>query len=135
MAELVKTPIDFQSVNAKVDDPHSGAIITFSGVVRNNNRDRNVLAIDYHAYEEMALEQLKRIETEVNERWPTLKVYIVHRIGYLEVGESSVYIAIASPHRKEGYEASQYAINRIKEIVPIWKKEIYDDGYAWIEGS
>lgn len=135
MAELTREPIDTSRVLESVASPGAGCSITFGGTVRDLNRGRTVLAIDYHAYETMALEQLGRIEEEVRERWPDTRVSIVHRLGHLEVGELSVLIAVSSPHRAGGYPASQYAIDRIKEIVPIWKKEIYPDGHAWIEGS
>ena len=135
MTRVVHEPINPQGIVAEVESPSAGAIVTFAGVVRNHHAGQTVKAIDYHAYESMAERELARIEGEVTSRWPGVGIRIVHRVGFLEIGETSVFIAVASPHRAEGFEASRYAIDRIKETVPIWKKEIYPDGHAWIEGS
>ena len=135
MASLQRDPIDPASTIALITHPGAGAVVTFAGVVRDEHHGREVIAIDYHAYEPMALAQLERIEAEARERWPEIRIAIVHRIGHLELEEASVFIAVSSPHRPDAYEASRHAIDRIKEIVPIWKKEFYPDGYAWIEGS
>ncbi len=113
----------------------AGAILTFAGTVRNHHLGREVTGIEYHAYEEMAVKELDHIEAAAKEKWPDIEIEIVHRIGFLGIGEASVLIAVGAAHRKEGFEALRYAIDTIKEDVPIWKKEIYTDGHAWIEGS
>ena len=135
MAELVDHPIREDEARRPVENPAAGAILTFSGVVRDNHRGRQVTGIEYHAYEGMALKELQKIENEIHASWPELRATIVHRVGYLGIGEASVFIAIASPHRAAGFEALRFAIDQIKESVPIWKKEIYTDGHAWLEGS
>ncbi len=135
MSRLVREPIDLDALSRDVASPEAGAILTFSGVVRNRNAGRTVVSIDYHAYDEMAVREMDKIEAEVAERWPGVRARIVHRVGPLNVGETSVAIAVSSAHRAEGYAASRHAIDRIKETVPIWKKEMYPDGHEWIEGS
>jgi len=125
-------PLDTQAIAASVEDPGAGAIVTFAGVVRDNARGRKVLWLDYEAYPEAAEKMLARIGEEMREKWPVLKVAIEHRTGRLNIGEASVVIAVSSAHRDAAFEASAYAIERIKEIVPIWKKEFYEDGETWI---
>ncbi len=125
-------PIDAREVEALVANPGAGAIATFSGVVRDHGRGRTVSRLEYEAYPAAAELVLAQIGDEIQERWQTDKVAIVHRIGDLPVGEISVVISVASAHRDAAFEACRYAIERIKEIVPIWKKEHYDDGAVWI---
>ena len=124
--------LDPRQVEALVDDPGSGALITFIGRVRDNARGKGVSALDYEAYPEAATEMMAQIADEIAERWGIQHVAIAHRTGVLEVGEASVIICVASPHRGEAFAACQYAIDRLKEIVPIWKKEHYRDGATWI---
>ncbi len=135
MVRITKDPIHPQESIARVNHPGAGAVLTFLGVVREENRGRRVTGIEYHAYEEMAVQEMIRIEEDLRERWPGIRVDIVHRIGSLEVGEASVLITIASSHRAEGFAALRHAIDRLKESVPIWKREMYADGQAWIEGA
>ena len=135
MSRIVKEPVDSRAIIGAVAGPDAGAVLTFAGTVRNEHRGRDVTGIEYHAYEGMAVREMDRIEADVRARWPASRILIVHRIGALTVGEASVLIAVACPHRKEGFAALRYAIDTLKEKVPIWKKEIYVDGYAWIEGS
>lgn len=136
VSSIVKESIDLTEVGESASDPGSGAVLTFSGTVRNNHRGREVVAIEYHVYESMAIKEMDRLESEIRERWSKTSAHIVHRVGYLNVGETSVLIAVSSPHRAEGFAALRFAIDSLKERVPIWKKEIYADGsYAWIEGS
>ncbi len=132
---LTREPLDLRALELEVAAPSSGAVLTFAGTVRNEHLSRVVTAIDYHAYESMAEKELERIETAAALRWSGARIRIVHRIGLLQVGEASVLIAVSSPHRAEGFEALRFAIEEIKRTVPIWKKEIYPDGHAWIEGS
>ncbi len=135
MSKLISQTIDARAVIQEVERPAAGAILTFAGTVRDHHLGREVTGIEYHAYEEMAVKELDRIEAAAREKWPGIEIEIVHRIGFLEIGEASVLIAVATAHRKEGFEALRYAIDTIKEDVPIWKKEMYTDGHAWIEGS
>ncbi len=135
MSKLISQTIDARAVIQEVERPAAGAILTFAGTVRNHHLRREVTGIEYHAYEEMAVKELDHIEAAAKEKWPDIEIEIVHRIGCLEVGEASVLIAVGAAHRKEGFEALRYAIETIKEDVPIWKKEMYTDGHAWIEGS
>ncbi len=135
MSKLISQSIDARAVIQNVERPAAGAILTFAGTVRNHHLGREVTGIEYHAYEEMAVKKLNHIEAAAREKWPGIEIEIVHRIGFLEIGEASVLIAVGTAHRKEGFEALRYAIDTIKEDVPIWKKEIYTDGHAWIEGS
>ena len=135
MARIVKETIDEADVQSRVSFSGAGAVLTFVGIVRDHHRGRQVTAIEYHAYESMAVRELERIERAIVERWPAVRAEIVHRVGYLAVGDASVLIVVASPHRPEGFEALRFGIESIKESVPIWKKEMYPDGHAWIEGS
>lgn len=129
---IVEEPIDPEEVRAAVEDPGSGAVALFLGVVRNNARGREVLYLDYDAYPAAAEKMMAQIGDEIRERWGIDQVAITHRIGPVQIGEPSVVIAVSSPHRAEAFDACRYAIDRIKEIVPIWKKEFYADGETWI---
>lgn len=124
--------LDISAITARVERPDAGAVVTFVGTVRDNARGRSVLWLDYEAYVEAAEKMLARIEDEMHERWPVLSAAIEHRTGKLYPGEASVVIAVSSAHRDAAFEASAYAIERIKQIVPIWKKEAYADGETWI---
>ena len=135
MARITQEVIDPREPVRRVERSSAGAVLTFAGVVRDRNRGREVRGIEYHAYEAMALSEMERIETAVKAEWPEVAVDIVHRIGSLRIGETSVLIAVSSPHRADGFAALRRAIEMLKESVPIWKKEVYADGHAWIEGS
>lgn len=124
--------IDVREVEAMVVDPRAGAIVTFSGTVRDNGRGQSVSLLEYEAYAPAAERMMAQVGEEIVSRWPVIKVAMVHRIGALTVGEVSVVIAISSAHRDAAFDASRYAIERLKEIVPIWKKEHYADGAAWL---
>jgi molybdopterin synthase catalytic subunit len=129
---ITEGEIEPRAVEALVAGPDAGAIVTFIGTVRDNARGRNVTALDYEAYPSAAEKMLARVGAEVADQWPEVRIAITHRTGHLLPGEASVVIASASPHRENAYAASAFAIARIKEIVPIWKKEWYDDGSSWI---
>jgi len=113
----------------------TGAIATFIGTVRGEHLGRRVVALEYEAYEPLTLKALARITGEAAREWPLVHVAIHHRIGRLLPGEASIVIAAASPHRADAFAACRYAIERVKQIAPIWKREIYDDGQDWLEGS
>ncbi len=125
-------PLDARPVEAAVAAGSAGALVTFTGTVRDHARGRTVVALDYEAYAPAAEKMLARIGEEIAARWGIERVAIVHRTGLLRVGEASVVIAVASEHRGEGFAACQYAIERLKQIVPIWKKEHYADGATWV---
>jgi molybdopterin synthase catalytic subunit len=112
-----------------------GAVVTFLGLVRNHNLGRRVRYLEYEAYEPLARKTFERITDEVRGRWPDVRLAIEHRIGRLEIGEASVAIAAASPHRADAYAACRYAIERVKQIAPIWKREFFEGGDLWIEGA
>jgi molybdopterin synthase catalytic subunit len=112
-----------------------GAIVTFLGLVRNHNAGRRVRYLEYDAYEPLALKTFERITAEVRERWPGVRMALHHRVGRIEIGEASVAIAAASPHRADAYAACRYVIERVKQIAPIWKREYFDGGDVWIEGA
>ena len=112
-----------------------GAVVTFLGLVRDHNQGRRVLHLEYDAYEPLALRGLDRIVAEAGERWPSARLAMHHRIGRMEIGDASVAIAAASPHRADAFATCRYAIERIKQIVPIWKHEYFDGGDVWIEGA
>lgn len=130
---LVRTPIDLGALAGAA--PEDGALCLFVGVVRNENQGRPVERLEYQAYEEMALPLMREIATETRRRFPVTAVRLVHRLGPLAIGEASVAVAIASPHRAEAFSACRFAIDTLKAKVPIWKKEFYADGSAWLEGT
>ena len=113
----------------------AGAVTSFLGTVRNENQGRRVDRLEYEAYEPLAVKSFERIAAEAAERWPDTRVAVHHRVGRLSVGEASVAIAAASPHRADAFAACRYAIERIKQIAPIWKHEFFAGGDVWIEGA
>ncbi len=130
--ELVQKAIDVNALLKKVSHPQAGAVVVFLGTVRDNSRARCVKFLEYEAYKPMALKEMSRVVEEARRRWPLLSIAIVHRLGHLEIGDISVAIAVSSEHRKEAFEAGRYAIDTLKQTVPIWKKEVWDAGEAWI---
>jgi molybdopterin synthase catalytic subunit len=116
-------------------DIEAGAIVVFIGTVRRLSRGREIEHLEYESYREMAVREFERIAVEIKNRWNVRRIAIVHRTGRLRVGEVSVVIAISASHREEAYRASRYAIERLKESVPIWKKEVWEGGEEWIEGA
>lgn len=135
MFEIVTEPISTERLHEAVDDPGAGAVCTFLGVVRDHNLGRRVDYLEYEAYPEMAVPAMQRIAEEIRARWDVRDIAMLHRIGRLEIGEASVGIAVSSAHRAEAFAACRYAIDRLKETVPIWKKEVWADGEEWIEGT
>jgi molybdopterin synthase catalytic subunit len=112
-----------------------GAVVTFLGTVRRENLGRTVVALEYEAYQPLALKAFQRIADEVAGHWPSARFALHHRIGHLNLGEASVAIVAASPHRAEAFAACRYGIERVKQIAPIWKRELFDGGEVWIEGA
>ncbi|UOR13144.1 molybdenum cofactor biosynthesis protein MoaE [Halobacillus amylolyticus] len=125
-------PISIEEVVKLVSRREAGAINTFIGTVREFTYGKRTLHLEYQAYRPMAEKKLEQLGQEIEERWPDTKTAIAHRIGRLEIEDIAVVIAVSTPHRADSYDASRYAIERIKEIVPIWKKENWEDGEAWI---
>ena len=133
--ELTTDVLDPRRLEAAVSHAGAGAICTFTGVVRDNSRGRETTRLEYEAYAAMAEKQMRAIATEIGEKWPEARVAFAHRTGTLEIGEASVVVSVSSPHRAESIAACKWGIDRLKESVPIWKKEFFKDGEAWIEGD
>jgi molybdopterin synthase catalytic subunit len=129
---ITEKPISVEEMIQKVMRPEAGAVATFIGTVREWTKGKRTLFLQYEAYVSMAEKMLAQIGAEIREKWPEAKVAITHRIGRLDIGEAAVVIAVSSPHRNDAYEANRYAIERIKQIVPIWKKEHWEDGTEWV---
>jgi molybdopterin synthase catalytic subunit len=132
---VAPNPLDVNAVTAIVSSADCGAVTSFVGLVRNENSGRRVLWLEYEAYAPLAEKAFARIDEEAGERWPSVGLAIHHRIGRIEIGDASVVIAAASPHRAEAFAACRYAIERIKQIAPIWKHEHFEGGDIWIEGA
>jgi molybdopterin synthase catalytic subunit len=133
MVQLVREPIDYHALTESVRTPQCGAVALFLGTVRDLTGEQITIFLDYEAYAPMAEKKLAEIETEIHEKWPVGKVAMVHRLGRLGVGEVSVAIAVSCPHRAEAFEACRYAIDTIKQLVPIWKKENAPNGAGeWV---
>jgi molybdopterin synthase catalytic subunit len=126
-------PIDVAALEAWAADPGAGAVLTFVGRVRDTKQGKRVLGIDYEAYQPMAERVLLRIGTEVLARWPASRAALVHRTGYLAVGEASLAIAISAPHRDAGFAALRFAVEEIKRDAPVWKREHGADGAVWVQ--
>jgi MoaE-MoaD fusion protein len=133
--EIVRAPIRAQEIVASVKMPADGAVVTFEGIVRNNSRGRETLFLVYEAYEAMALAKMREICAEMRQRFPIDCIAMQHRLGRLEIGETSILIVVSSAHRAAAYDASRFAIDTFKRIVPIWKQEHFRDGAIWAEGE
>ena len=132
MIELTTDPLNPEKITAQVRRDTNGAVVTFLGATRNNFQGKQVITLEYEAYEEMALKKLGEVREELQAQFDLEDIAISHRIGTVPIGEISLVVAVASPHRKEAFQACQAAVDRIKEIVPIWKKEVYDEGSRWV---
>lgn len=132
MFRITRKALGLQEVVDFVTDPEAGAIVTFIGTTRNNNDGRKVIALDYEAYPEMAEKELARLGEEAKKRWNIQRMAIVHRIGPVQITETSVIIAVSAAHRRDAFEACRFAIEEIKKSVPIWKKELFEGGEVWI---
>ncbi|ELK43144.1 hypothetical protein BAG01nite_26390 [Brevibacillus agri] len=128
---ITREPLSADQLVRLVSNPHAGAILTFVGTVREFTHGQRTVYLSYEAYEPMAVEKMKQVAAEIEERWPGAQVAMHHRIGDLAVEEIAVVVAVATPHRNESFEAGRYAIERLKQIVPIWKKEMWEDGSEW----
>jgi MoaE-MoaD fusion protein len=128
-------PLDVARASAMVSAPGDGAVTTFVGLVRDHNAGRRVLWLEYEAYAPLAVKAFEQIAAEAGGRWSDARLAIHHRTGRVEIGEASVVIAAASPHRAEAFAACRYAIERLKQIAPVWKHEHFEGGEVWIEGA
>lgn len=133
--EITRGPIDIAGLRARLLEGDSGAVVIFDGVARNNTKGRRTLYLEYEGYEQMAVRTMEQIGREVHERWSINRLGIVHRLGRIDITESSVVIIVTSAHRKVAFEACHWAIDRLKKIVPIWKKEFFEDGAVWVENE
>jgi molybdopterin synthase catalytic subunit len=131
---IITEPIDEARLRRAVEDPGAGAILSFLGVTRDQTGERRVEYLEYEAYPELAERRMAEIADEIRARWPSVKgIALVHRVGRLEIGEASIGIAISTPHRADAFSACRYAIDRAKEQLPVWKKEVWEGGEEWIE--
>ena len=135
MFQLTQDVIDVSAAAGSLRDGQDGALVIFEGVVRDNARGKSVRFLEYEAYEPMALKKLEEVGALTKSRFDIRDIAIVHRLGHMEVGECSTLIVVASAHRVAAFDACRFAIDTIKQIVPIWKKEFYADGEVWIEGT
>ncbi len=135
MFEVTTEPLDARRAESAVTHARAGAICTFTGIVRDTSRGRTVTHLEYEAFDEMATTQMRKIADEIADRWPEARVAMAHRTGRLEIGEASVVVSVSAPHRAEAIAACKWGIDRLKESVPIWKKEHAADGTYWIEGE
>lgn len=132
--QLTHEPLKRDSLIEAVSHPSTGGIVVFEGVVRDNARGKQVRYLEYDVYLEMAEQQIRTIITEAERRWGVERIAVAHRFGRLEIGEASVIIVVATPHRSEAFEACRYIIDTLKTTVPIWKKEVASNGEEWVEG-
>jgi molybdopterin synthase catalytic subunit len=131
---ITRQPLDRAALIAAVAHASAGGIVVFEGVVRDNARGKQVRYLEYDVYAEMAVEQIREIIAQAGQRWDALRVAVAHRVGRLEIGEASVIVVVATPHRHEAFEACRYIIDTLKTTVPIWKKEVATNGEEWVEG-
>ena len=132
MIAITEEPINTQAVIDSVQADEAGAINVFIGTVRNQTQAKPVTKLDFEAYDSMAVKKMQEIANQAVERWPIQKVAILHRKGSLQIGEGAVVIAVSNPHQKASFEACEYIIDTLKQVVPIWKKEIFEDGAVWV---
>ncbi len=128
MIEITAAPIDHTAITERVRSPLAGAVCTFLGTVRELTGNRRTRSLTYEAYSEMAQKKLAELETEAHRRWPVIELALVHRVGDLDLGEISVVVTVSCPHRDQAFEACRWLIDTLKEVVPIWKKEVWADG-------
>jgi len=133
--QLVREPIDTAALARHVRAPEDGATVTFDGFVRNQSHNRPTLHLDYEAYESMALAKMREIGVQLHEKYSIHRVAMVHRLGRLEIGDTSVFIAVSAPHRAAAFDACRFAIDTLKRTVPIWKKEYFEDGAVLADGE
>lgn len=134
LIQITREPLDRNALITAVTHPGVGGIVVFEGVVRDNARGKQVRYLEYDVYPEMAIQQIRTIITEAEKRWGVDRVAVAHRVGRLEIGDASVIVVVATPHRSEAFDACRYIIDTLKTTVPIWKKEVAASGEEWVEG-
>jgi len=134
LIQITREPLDRKALVAAISDAGVGGIVIFEGVVRNNARGKQIRYLEYDVYPEMAIQQIREIIAEAEKRWDVEHVAVAHRVGRLEIGEASVIVVVATPHRAEAFDACRYIIDTLKTTVPIWKKEVATSGEEWVEG-
>jgi len=135
MSELIHItdqPLEIELVTSLVAVPALGGVNVFVGAVRDQTQGKKVIRLEYEAYKPMALSEMSKIADQIKQKWPAASIAIHHRVGNLKVGEAAVIIAVATPHRDDAFSACQYAIDTLKQTVPIWKKEVFEDGEIWV---
>jgi molybdopterin synthase catalytic subunit/molybdopterin converting factor small subunit len=132
---LTRLPIDLRELETLLLRGCDGASVTFQGVVRNNTSGRTTLRLEYDCYEPMAIRKMAEIGREIASQYPISRIAMVHRLGTMEIGEASVVIVVTAPHRRPAFDAALEGINRLKRLVPVWKKEFFEDGEVWVEGD
>ena len=132
MIEISNGPLDPESITARVRQHSNGAVVTFLGTTRDSTDGRRVLHLEYEAYRPMTDRKLEEVRDEIRDRWGIEDVAIAHRLGRLKIGDISLVVAVSSPHRADAFAACKYAVDRIKQVVPIWKKEFFEDGEVWV---
>ena len=133
MIKITTEPLDPEEITAQVRKDSNGAVVTFLGTTRDFSEGRDVEYLEYEAYQPMAEQTLQQIADELREKWGIDDFAVAHRVGRVDIGEISLVVALASPHRREAFEAGAYIVDRIKQIVPIWKKEVFEGGEVWVE--
>lgn len=133
ICELTHSEIDSRQLALRIIRPADGAIVTFDGVTRDNNKGRQVLFLEYEAYQPMAIKKMQEIAKEAHNLWPIDRIALVHRLGRVSISQTSVAIVVTSAHRKPAFEACHFLIDRLKQIVPIWKREFFTDGAVWVD--
>jgi len=132
---ITREPIDAQKIARQLLRGEDGAICVFEGVVRNNSKGKRTLHLVYEAYETMAFKKLEEIGQFVRQAWDIDRIALIHRLGHMDIGETSVAVIVTSAHRRVAFDACHYAIDKLKKVVPIWKKEFFEDGEVWVEGQ
>ncbi len=132
MIKITNDQIDVLAVTESVYHPDAGGIDVFIGTVRSQTQGKNVVRLEFESYEKMAINEMNKIANKAKRKWPILQLALVHRLGVMEVGEIPVVIAVSTPHRKDAFDACKYVIDTLKETVPIWKKEVFEDGEIWV---
>ncbi|MFY9226436.1 MAG: molybdenum cofactor biosynthesis protein MoaE [Blastocatellia bacterium] len=133
ICELTHLEIDSRQLALRIIKPGDGAVVTFDGVTRDNNKGRQVLFLEYEAYQAMAIKKMQEIAKEAHNLWPIDRIVLVHRLGRVSISQTSVAIVVTSAHRKPAFEACHFLIDRLKQIVPIWKREFFTDGAVWVD--
>ena len=132
MIKITNEPLNPEEITAQVRRDSNGAVITFLGTTRDFSEGRNVEYLEYEAYQPMAENMLQQIADELREKWDIADFAVAHRVGRVDIGEISLVVALSSPHRQQAFEAGQYVVDRIKQLVPIWKKEAFEGGEVWV---